>query len=75
MDEYKAINDTLAKIVEAENRIKAEQIENLKLQLQSEHQHHIPNSGGGSEQKMVPAAMRTSIMFGVSQNKFINFLQ
>lgn len=69
--EYKRINDTLAKIIEAENKIKQEQIEALRLQvLEQQQQQAKPiqnnNTSNMSDQKMVPAAMRTSVVFGVS---------
>ncbi len=76
LEEYKAINDTLAKIIEAENKIKAEQIESLKLQL-IDQQSNTPamshTSNNTEPQKMVPAAMRTSIMFGVRLSVFCLF--
>ena len=78
LEEYKRINDTLARIVEAENKIKAEQIEALKQQVieqqqvenQQQQQHQLVHQESvqiaNNDQKMVPAAMRTSLMFGVS---------
>ncbi len=67
LEEYRAINDTLAQIIEAENKIKAEQIEILKSQLVNQPTDTPINTNSSviESQKMVPAAMRTSIMFGV----------
>ena len=69
LEEYKQINETLAQIVAAENRIKQEQIEELRLQVNNQ-QANAPVSQSNmnfyNEQSKVPAAMRTSIMFGVS---------
>lgn len=83
LEEYKKINDTLAQIIAAENKIKQDQIEVLRSQVnQQQRQEAQPkvfqpqtpadNNNNQSlmsnEQKMVPAAMRTSIMFGVSHS-------
>lgn len=72
--EYKRINDTLAKIVEAENKIKQEQIEALRLQVLEQQAKSAQNTNTSnfqnmSDQKMIPAAMRTSVVFGVSSVK------
>lgn len=78
LEEYKKINDTLAQIIAAENKIKQDQIEILRAQVNQQRQEvqqvasiQQPSldhnqSAMSNEQKMVPAAMRTSIMFGVS---------
>ncbi len=59
MEEYKKINETLAAIAEAENKIKREQLRELQnINLQEEK--NIPHS----DQSKLPAAMRTSILFG-----------
>ena len=67
LQEYKRINDTLAKIIEAENKIKQEQIEALRLQVLEQQAKPTQNTftSNMSDQKMVPAAMRTSVVFGV----------
>ncbi len=59
MEEYKKINETLAAITEAENKIKREQLR----ELQNISMHEEKNISHADQSK-VPAAMRTSILFG-----------
>jgi hypothetical protein len=70
LEEYKRINDTLAQIVAAENKIKQEQIELLKMQVAQQQQQQQPNQNIiNNDQSKVPAAMRTSVMFGNFNNE------
>ena len=59
MEEYKKINETLAAIAEAENKIKREQLRELQ-NISIEEEKNITHA----DQSKVPAAMRTSILFG-----------
>jgi hypothetical protein len=62
MEEFNKINQAMAAITEAENKIKREQMRELQ-----NNQENINTSSNivHSDQSKVPAAMRTSIMFGV----------
>lgn len=64
LDEYNKIKSTIEAITQAENKIKHEQYEEDIKQREQNSYHQ--NNSFRTDQSRLPAAMRTSIMFGVS---------
>lgn len=86
LDEYNQIRSSIEAITAAENKIKQEQLlEQLEQQLNKEKLQHqasqpppqaaiLPSSKSYYDQSRVPAAMRTSLMFGVCLKNKESFL-
>lgn len=72
LDEYKKIKSTIDAITQAENEIKKEQYKEMILKKNanqketSTRDYQPSNPSSYIDQSRLPAAMRTSIMFGVS---------